>query len=155
VRRGQKTSSSPTSSNDGSFRRGQNNAFVAAEVLTVYTRSPDPLRSFVCLDESSKQLMKKTPPEPPMAPGQQERPDYEYKSSLVIHSSISDKRSLNPTVLQVRQQSPTSRTVYFAKFPASSKRKNRPNWEDGRTWSPYPPSCWVIASLEQKACQIF
>jgi DDE_Tnp_1-associated len=33
--------------------------------------------------------------------------------------------------------------------------KNLPNWKDGRTWSPYPPSCWVIASLEQKACQMF
>jgi hypothetical protein len=39
---------------------GQNSTFVTAmeEVLAVYVRQPDPQRPLVCLDESSKRLIK-------------------------------------------------------------------------------------------------
>jgi DDE superfamily endonuclease len=58
-----------------------NAAFVAAmeDVLDVYTRSHDPKRPLVCLDETSKQLVAETRTPEPMRPGQPARHDYEYK----------------------------------------------------------------------------
>ena len=58
-----------------------NAAFVAAmeDVLCVYTRSYDPARPLVCLDETSKQLIAETRTPEPMQPGQPARHDYEYK----------------------------------------------------------------------------
>ncbi len=48
------------------------------DVLDVYTRSYDPLRPQVCLDETSRQLLAQAkPPEPP-TPGRVAREDYEY-----------------------------------------------------------------------------
>ena len=58
-----------------------NAAFVAAmeDVLDVYTRSHDPARPLVCLDETSKQLIAETRMPKPMQPGLPARHDYEYK----------------------------------------------------------------------------
>jgi hypothetical protein len=58
-----------------------NGAFVAAmeEVLAVYTRPHDPDRPLVCLDESSKQLIKETRLAVPMKQGRPARIDYEYE----------------------------------------------------------------------------
>jgi hypothetical protein len=66
---------------------GQNSAFVAAmeEILAVYTRPPDPERPLVCLDESSKQLIKETRQPLPMKPGQPKRHDYEYERNGVAN----------------------------------------------------------------------
>lgn len=55
--------------------------FVCAleDVLEVYTRPYDPQRPMVCLDESSKQLVKETRCPIPARPGQPRRVDYEYE----------------------------------------------------------------------------
>ena len=49
------------------------------DVLEVYTRPYDPRRPQVCLDESSKQLVKETRCPIPARPGQPRRVDYEYE----------------------------------------------------------------------------
>ena len=49
------------------------------DVLAVYTRPRDPDRPLVCLDESSKQLIKETRVPVPMKKGQPAREDYEYE----------------------------------------------------------------------------
>ena len=58
-----------------------NAEFVCAmeNVLEVYHRSYDPKRPVVCMDETSKQLVKETRTPQPAAPGQVERFDYEYE----------------------------------------------------------------------------
>ena len=58
-----------------------NSAFVAAmeDVLEVYTRSHDPSRPLVCLDETSRQLIAETRMPLPMGPGRPARLDYEYR----------------------------------------------------------------------------
>jgi hypothetical protein len=55
--------------------------FVCAmeDVLEVYTRPYDRRRPMVCLDESSKQLVKETRCPIPARPGQPRRVDYEYE----------------------------------------------------------------------------
>jgi DDE superfamily endonuclease len=59
----------------------QNAEFVCAmeNVLEVYHRPYDPQRPVVCMDESSKQLVKQTRESQPPRPGQPERFDYEYE----------------------------------------------------------------------------
>jgi len=49
------------------------------DVLAVYTRPHDPDRPLVCLDESSKQLIKETRLPVAMKEGQPARVDYEYE----------------------------------------------------------------------------
>lgn len=49
------------------------------DVLEVYTRPYDRRRPMVCLDESSKQLVKETRCPIPARPGQPHRVDYEYE----------------------------------------------------------------------------
>src|SRR5262245_61270345 len=49
------------------------------DVLEVYTRAHDPARPFVCLDETSKQLVAETRTPLPMQPGPAARYDYEYE----------------------------------------------------------------------------
>jgi hypothetical protein len=58
-----------------------NAAFVAAmeDVLEVYTRPRDPDRPLVCLDETSKQLIRETRTPVPMKCGRPGRVDYEYE----------------------------------------------------------------------------
>lgn len=59
----------------------QNAEFVCAmeNVLEVYHRPYDPKRPVVCMDETSKQLVKETRLPQPALPGQSERFDYEYE----------------------------------------------------------------------------
>jgi len=59
----------------------QNAAFVCAmeNVLEVYHRPYDPKRPVVCMDETSRQLVKETRVPQPPRPGQPERIDYEYE----------------------------------------------------------------------------
>ena len=56
-------------------------SFVAAmeDVLDVYQRPHDPARPVVCLDETSKQLLKETRAPIAMRKGQPRRVDYEYE----------------------------------------------------------------------------
>ena len=48
------------------------------EVLDVYERPYDPARPVICVDESSKQLIREARTPVPAAPGQPARTDYEY-----------------------------------------------------------------------------
>jgi hypothetical protein len=59
----------------------QNAEFVCAmeNVLEVYHRPYDPQRPVVCMDETSKQLVKETRVPQPPRPGQPARVDYEYE----------------------------------------------------------------------------
>ena len=49
------------------------------EVLDVYHRRRDPACPLVCLDETSKQLIKETRMPIPARPGRPARTDYEYE----------------------------------------------------------------------------
>jgi hypothetical protein len=49
------------------------------DVLQVYTRSYDPKRPQVCMDEVSKQLLAHPRPTQPLGPGRAQRVDYEYE----------------------------------------------------------------------------
>jgi hypothetical protein len=62
-------------------------AFVAAmeDVLDVYRRPRDPQRPLVCLDETSKQMIKETRAPIPAAPGCKARHDYEYERNGVAN----------------------------------------------------------------------
>ena len=62
-------------------------AFVAAMegVLDVYRRPRDPQRPLVCLDETSKQMIKETRTPIPAAPGRKARHDYEYERNGVAN----------------------------------------------------------------------
>jgi transposase len=55
------------------------------DVLEVYTRPYDPLRPQVCMDETSKQLLRDTKEPLPIAPGRAERQDYEYERGGVVN----------------------------------------------------------------------
>ena len=72
-----KTLSSLTSRSNGEA----NAAFVASmeDVLEVYQRPHDPDRPVVCLDETTKQLIKETRVPVPAKPGRPIRHDYEYE----------------------------------------------------------------------------
>jgi hypothetical protein len=58
------------------------------DVLEVYTRPYDPLRPQICMDETSKQLLKDTRQSLPMAPSQPERQDYEYERGGVARAPV-------------------------------------------------------------------
>src|SRR6201998_1669928 len=64
-----------------------NAAFVAAmeDVLEVYQRPHDPDRPVVCLDETTKQLVKETRMPVPATPGRATRHDYEYERNGTIN----------------------------------------------------------------------
>jgi hypothetical protein len=55
------------------------------DVLEVYTRPYDSLRPQVCMDESSKQLLRDARDALPMAPGRSRREDYEYERGGVAN----------------------------------------------------------------------
>jgi hypothetical protein len=55
------------------------------DVLAVYTRPYDPRFPQVCLDETSKQLLRETREPLPMESGQPERVDYEYERAGVMN----------------------------------------------------------------------
>jgi hypothetical protein len=48
------------------------------DILAVYTRPYDPKRPLVCMDETSKQLLREVREPLPVRPGQPARVDYEY-----------------------------------------------------------------------------
>jgi hypothetical protein len=55
------------------------------DVLEVYTRPCDPRRPLVCLDETSKQLLRDARAPLPLRPGQPARADYEYEREGVVN----------------------------------------------------------------------
>jgi hypothetical protein len=55
------------------------------DVLEVYTRPYDPLRPQVCMDETSKQLLRETRQSLMMEPGSPQRRDYEYERGGVVN----------------------------------------------------------------------
>jgi transposase len=56
------------------------------DVLGVYTRPYDPLRPQICMDETSKRLLRETRQPLPMQPGKPERQeDYEYERGGVVN----------------------------------------------------------------------
>jgi transposase len=55
------------------------------DVLEVYTRPYDPLRPQVCMDETSKQMLRDTRAALPMEPGRSRREDYEYERGGVAN----------------------------------------------------------------------
>jgi len=55
------------------------------DVLDVYTRPYDPRFPVICLDETSKQLLRDTRPGQPPAPGRPGRVDYEYEREGVVN----------------------------------------------------------------------
>jgi DDE superfamily endonuclease len=55
------------------------------DVLAVYTRPADPRRPLVCLDETSKQLLRDGRAPLPPAPGRPQRVDYEYEREGVVN----------------------------------------------------------------------
>ena len=55
------------------------------DVLEVYTRPYDPLRPQVCMDETSKQLLRDARQPLPMEPGRPHREDYEYERGGVAN----------------------------------------------------------------------
>jgi transposase len=55
------------------------------DVLDVYKRPVDPKRPLVCFDESPEQLVSETRQALPMAPGQPEKFDYEYRREGVAN----------------------------------------------------------------------
>ena len=62
-------------------------AFVAnmEDVLEVYQRPRDPLRPLVCLDETSKQMIRETRAPVAAKPGRGKREDYEYERNGVAN----------------------------------------------------------------------
>jgi transposase len=72
------------------------------DVLEVYTRPYDPLRPQICMDETSKQLLRDTKEPLPMEPGRPERQDYEYERGGVANvfmfmEPLTGKRWVNIT----------------------------------------------------------
>ena len=55
------------------------------DVLGVYTRPYDPRFPQVCLDETSKQLLRDSREPLPWSPGQVARVDYEYERAGVMN----------------------------------------------------------------------
>ncbi len=55
------------------------------DVLEVYTRPYDPKRPQVCMDETSKQLLRDARSPLPVQPGQPARVDYEYEREGVVN----------------------------------------------------------------------
>jgi len=55
------------------------------DVLEVYTRPYDPKRPQVCMDETSKQLLREVREPLPIQPGQPARLDYEYERAGVVN----------------------------------------------------------------------
>jgi DDE superfamily endonuclease len=55
------------------------------DVLEVYTRPYDPLRPQVCMDETSKQMLRDARPALSMGPERTKREDYEYERGGVAN----------------------------------------------------------------------
>lgn len=85
------------------------------DVLDVYHRPHDPRRPVVCMDETSKQLVRETRSPIPAAPGRPARVDYEYERNGVAnlfmfvepltgwrHVTVTDRRTRQDWALVVR-----------------------------------------------------
>jgi transposase len=83
------------------------------EVLSVYTRPYEERRPQICLDETSKQLVRETRVPLPMQPGQLECCDYEYERQGTCNLFVACEPLAGKRYLQVTEQ----RTkVDFARF---------------------------------------
>lgn len=96
----------------------QNAEFVCAmeNVLEVYHRPFDARHPVVCMDETSKQLVKETRVPEPAAPGRPERFDYEYERNGTANvfmfvealrgwrkANITDRRTRSDWAVQIRE----------------------------------------------------
>ena len=78
------------------------------DVLEVYTRPYDPLRSLVCMDEVPKQLLAETRDPLPAQAGKPARYDYEYKRAgvanlFMFYEPLSGKRHIEIMERRTRQ----------------------------------------------------
>ena len=78
------------------------------DVLEVYTRPDDPQYPFVCMDETSKQLLADTREPIPAEPGQPQRVDYEYKREgvadlFMFFEPLTGKRMVKVTDQRTRK----------------------------------------------------
>ena len=86
------------------------------DILTTYTHSYDPLRPLVCMDETSKQLVKETRSEIDAKPGCITKYDYEYERNGVCNIfmfyeplvgkrfvAITDHRTKTDWALQIKE----------------------------------------------------
>jgi hypothetical protein len=86
------------------------------DILTIYTCAHDPIKPLVCMDETSKQLVKETRCELPTQPGFAARYDYEYERNGVCnifmfyeplggkrYVAVSDHRKKSDWALQIKE----------------------------------------------------
>jgi len=86
------------------------------DILTIYTSAYDPLRPLVCMDETSKQLVKETRCQLAAKPGIVAKYDYEYERNGVCnifmfyeplggkrYVTITDHRTKNDWAWQIKQ----------------------------------------------------
>jgi hypothetical protein len=59
------------------------------DVLDVYIRPYDPLKPQICMDETSKQLLRDAHQPLPMEPARVERQDHEYERGGVVNRIFS------------------------------------------------------------------
>lgn len=86
------------------------------DILTIYTRAYDPLRPLICMDETSKQLVKETRCHLAAKPGCIAKHDYEYELNGVCnifmfyeplggkrYVTITDHRTKNDWAVQIKE----------------------------------------------------
>jgi hypothetical protein len=120
------------------------------DVLEVYQRPRDPNRPLVCLDETTKQLIKETRVPIPAKPGQPARHDYEYErngtANLFMlfaplqgwrHVEVTDRR----TALDYAQ---VLKALSDHHFPAASKivlvQDNLSTHKPASLYEAFPPA---------------
>ena len=85
---------------------GQSAGFVAQmeQVLDVYKRLYDPARPVVCMDESPKQLISPSRPGLAMAPGREQRRDYEYVRHGVANIFMANEPLKGKRIVEVTEK---------------------------------------------------
>lgn len=78
-------------------------------VLDLYTQPYDPQRPLVCMDETSKQLIRETRQPRPMRPGQPRKYDYEYQREgvcnlFLIFEPLSGWRAVEVAAQRTKQE---------------------------------------------------
>ena len=101
------------------------------DVLEVYTRPYDPLRPQVCMDETSKQMLRETRAALPMAPGKSRREDYEYERGGVANvfmfiEPLTGRRWVNITEQRTK--------VDWAHQRSRSWWRSVTHWPSGSCW---------------------
>jgi len=97
------------------------------DVLEVYTRPRDPDRPLVCLDETSKQLIRETRPPVPMKRGRPRRVDYEYERNgtaniFMLFAPLEGWRRVDVTDRHAAEDyAAILRDLSDRRFPAASK----------------------------------